>query len=89
MKIHGIWSSVYVLKSGRLKLSRVSRNGKELILDLIEPGDIFGETNLLDRAPEDTLGEALEDSNIYAFSGVKFKRFLLNGGRQTPLTKAS
>ncbi len=70
------WSSVYVLKSGRLKLSRVSRNGKELILDLIEPGDIFGETNILDRAPEDTLGEALEDSNIYAFSGVKFKQFL-------------
>ncbi len=69
-------SAVYVLKSGRLKLSRLLHDGKEFILDLIEPGDMFGETSILDETPEETLGEALEDSTVCTFSSVNFERCL-------------
>jgi len=55
---------VYLLKEGRVKISRVSEDGREVTLALLEPGEIFGELNILDDSPRDTLAEALDDSQI-------------------------
>lgn len=55
--------SVYLLRRGLVKISVVSRDGRELILRLARPGELFGETSL--GAPE--FGEharALEPSEI-------------------------
>lgn len=35
--------SLYILKEGKIKVSRLSENGKELTMDILRPGDIFGE----------------------------------------------
>ena len=37
---------VFLLRSGRAKISKSTPEGKEWILTLVEPGDIFGETAL-------------------------------------------
>src|SRR5688572_29080937 len=34
---------VYVLRQGRVKLSVLSECGKEIAIDIIQPGEIFGE----------------------------------------------
>jgi CRP/FNR family transcriptional regulator len=55
--------SVYLLRSGLVKTSVVWRDGRELILRVARPGDLFGETRLV--APQS--GEharALEASDI-------------------------
>lgn len=55
---------VYLLKSGRVKIARISEEGREVTLALLEPGEIFGELEILDDSPRDTLAEALDDSQL-------------------------
>ncbi len=38
--------SIYFLKKGRVKLSRMSPDGKEMILGLVHMGEVFGEAEL-------------------------------------------
>ncbi len=59
---------VYLLKEGRVKLSRISEEGREVTIALLEPGEIFGELEVLGDAPRDTLAEALDDSKICVVS---------------------
>jgi len=59
---------VYLLCTGRVKISRVSEQGRELTLYLLEDGAVFGETGLLAaNEPYDLMAETLEDSLIAAF----------------------
>lgn len=59
---------IYLLKEGRVKISRISEEGREVTIALLEPGEIFGELEVLDDAPRDTLAEALDDSKICVVS---------------------
>ena len=68
--------SLHQLKSGRIKLSRISVDGKEFILDLVAPGEIFGEMTLLEDEPRDTMAVALEDSQVLAISVAKIEALL-------------
>lgn len=54
---------VYVIKAGRVKLSRYSPDGREQILALLEPGDVFGELALV-GAPEPVSVAAFEDTLV-------------------------
>ncbi len=55
-------SSLFFLKEGRVKISRISPEGKEIILDVIGPGELFGELALVDRKSDrDELAVALDD----------------------------
>ncbi|TMI70740.1 MAG: Crp/Fnr family transcriptional regulator, partial [Bacillati bacterium ANGP1] len=54
---------VYLIKEGRVKISRYSAEGREQILDLLEPGDTFGELTLVQEA-EPVQAEAFEDTLI-------------------------
>ncbi|MDR2442729.1 MAG: Crp/Fnr family transcriptional regulator, partial [Deltaproteobacteria bacterium] len=40
--------SIYLIKSGQIKLSRVIENGAEIMLDILKPGDCLGEYLLND-----------------------------------------
>jgi CRP-like cAMP-binding protein len=43
---------IYFLKKGHVKISRISEDGKEIILDVIGPGEIFGELLDIDDGEE-------------------------------------
>ena len=58
---------VYVIKEGRVKISRYSPDGREQILALLGPGDIFGELALVGEA-EPVHAEAFEDALLCALS---------------------
>jgi CRP/FNR family cyclic AMP-dependent transcriptional regulator len=59
---------IYLLCTGRVKISRVSEQGRELTLYLLEDGALFGETGLLAaNEPYDLMAETLEDSLIAVF----------------------
>lgn len=55
--------TIYLIKEGRVKLSRYSAGGREQILALLERGDIFGERALV-GAREALHCEAFEDTLI-------------------------
>ncbi len=50
--------AVLALISGRVKLCHVTRDGRESILALIEPGEIFGELCLIDSGEREELAKA-------------------------------
>src|SRR5256886_10897416 len=68
---------VYLIKEGRVKLSRYSSDGREQILTLLEPGDVFGEFALVEKA-EPVHVEAIEDTLICALNRGDRKRTRLN-----------
>ncbi|VAV84498.1 Transcriptional regulator, Crp/Fnr family [hydrothermal vent metagenome] len=67
---------LYILKEGRIKISRLGADGKELTMDIIEPGDIFGELTLAGETQRETNAQALEDSFICTISRKNFEAFL-------------
>lgn len=56
---------LYLLCSGRVKISRLSDQGREVTLHLLEGPTLFGETGLVaDNARYDLMAETLDDSFV-------------------------
>ncbi len=66
--------SIYFLKSGRVRLYRVLKDGKEWTVDYLEPGDTFGE--LVDDHTHNTAAQAVEESYICVMERKDFERLL-------------
>ena len=43
--------SLHIVRTGRVKINRISPQGKEQILRFLEPGDFFGELSLFSEEP--------------------------------------
>lgn len=67
---------VYVLKQGRIKLSVLSESGKEFAIDIIQPGEIFGEFALLDESARSNMAQTLDDVKMLVFGKRDFTRLL-------------
>jgi CRP-like cAMP-binding protein len=68
--------AVYFLKSGRVKITRVSEDGKELTLAILEPGEVFGEIDVLQGMPRNELVEALEETVLCRVQRREFEMLL-------------
>lgn len=69
-------NTIYILKQGRVKISRTTKEGKRITLALLEPGEIFGELALSNEEERDTMAETVDDSLICAVSDEIFLNFL-------------
>jgi CRP/FNR family transcriptional regulator, cyclic AMP receptor protein len=69
---------VYVLKKGRVKLSVLSESGKEIAIDIIQPGEMFGEFALIDESSRSNMTQALDDVAILVFNKRDFVNLLKN-----------
>jgi CRP-like cAMP-binding protein len=67
---------VYLLKSGRVKISRITEDGREVTLALLRPGEIFGELEVLEETPRDTMAEALDDTELCIIQQEDFLKIL-------------
>jgi CRP-like cAMP-binding protein len=63
---------MYVIRDGRVKVTKLSGDGREKILELLESGDFFGEMSLLDRAPRSASVKTLADTRILALARNDF-----------------
>lgn len=59
---------LYILVAGRVKLSMLSPDGKEKVVDILQEGDIFGEMSLFDQDPHPLNAEVLEDARLVILS---------------------
>lgn len=57
-------SSMFLIQCGRVKVSRMSEDGREVILSILESGDFFGELSLLDGKARSANVTAIEDSEV-------------------------
>lgn len=56
--------AVAFVSSGRVKVYRLSRDGKQQTIAMLGPGDAFGEIGMVDREAQDLYIEALEQTTI-------------------------
>lgn len=69
---------LFIVREGRIKLVKHSDTGKDVILQIFVPGDMFGEVSLFDRKPYAASAQAMENSTVLKLSR---KDFLLFFGR--------
>ncbi|WP_447979960.1 Crp/Fnr family transcriptional regulator [Candidatus Nitrospira bockiana] len=69
-------TTVYLLKRGRVKIASTNASGKEVTFEILEPGEIFGELEVLEDSPRETQAEALDDVLICAIHREDFDRYL-------------
>lgn len=67
-----------VLLSGSLKISMVSVNGREIILNYCSPGDVVGEIAMLDRGPRTASVSASEPSEVLVIPAPAFEAAALS-----------
>lgn len=70
--------SVFVVCSGRVKLSVTSREGRTAILRIAGPGEILGISAAMSGAAHETSAEAVELCRVKAIRVSDFLRFLQN-----------
>ena len=82
-------NGVYMLCQGKVKLSTCSRDGKVIILEIAEPGDILGLSAAVNRADYETTAEVLNLCQVNYVKTSDLLRFLrtnpeacLNAARQ-------
>lgn len=69
--------TVYFLKQGRVKISRLSQDGKQVTLLLLESGSFFGEMSLLEpNSDHENIAEAIEDILLCHTPKRNFEEFL-------------
>ncbi len=54
-------NKIYFLKEGKVKISTMSEEGREMILSILGPGEVFGEMGLTGEEKRDHFAEATED----------------------------
>lgn len=69
----------FILKEGSIKLSKFSKNGKELIIRIMKPEDYFCCTPLLTGGKSLVNANATDDSTLITIPGDYFKKILFNG----------
>ncbi|HUX60146.1 MAG TPA: Crp/Fnr family transcriptional regulator [Ignavibacteriaceae bacterium] len=70
--------SIFFLKTGRVKIVKYSTVGKENILTLINPGEIFGEMAYLEEEQRTDYAVTLEPSLICAINKIDLAGFINN-----------
>lgn len=65
-----------VVMQGRVKVSLISPDGKEAILSILEPGDVFGEMALLDGEPRSASVATMENCSFLVLWRRDFLPFL-------------
>jgi CRP/FNR family transcriptional regulator, cyclic AMP receptor protein len=67
---------VFILCTGRAKLSTTSAEGKTLILRIAEPGEVLGLTSVIAGTPYEATAETLEPTQANFISQADFVRFI-------------
>jgi len=65
--------SVYFVQFGWVKIVLTDRNGNELIINQVGPGEIIGEMSLLDELPRSAGAVALSPVKLYRLGNVEFR----------------
>ena len=74
-----ISTSLYIIHSGKVKLSKLTIQGKEQIVHLLTTGDFFGESNLFhDDMVMNLSCHALEDTKICVLNKQDFDHIMLS-----------
>jgi CRP-like cAMP-binding protein len=67
---------MYLIQEGQVKVTKMSEDGRQKILEILSPGDFFGEMALLDREPRSASIKTTHPCVLLALSRQDFLRLL-------------
>ncbi|HVC61332.1 MAG TPA: Crp/Fnr family transcriptional regulator [Acetobacteraceae bacterium] len=76
-------TSMMAVLSGRVRISAVNAEGREITLNVINPGQVFGEIALLDGQPRSADASAIEDTLLLVVERRHFMPFLASNQNLT------
>lgn len=68
--------NIYILKKGAVKITKLTPQGKEMILDIFKGGSIFGEMTYAEPQERDESAEVIEDGLICTMKKENFDKLL-------------
>lgn len=68
--------SIYFLKRGRMKITALSEDGREVLHEIVGPGEIFGDMSTILGIPRTTSAQALETSVVCEIYRKDFETLL-------------
>ena len=68
--------TVYLLKKGRVKTLITDQHGKELTIEILQPGEIFGDIDLSEQSVRTMRAEAREDAVLCVLPREDFEQYL-------------
>lgn len=69
--------TIYILKKGQVKISRISPEGKEIILAILGPGEIFGELTITEQSQKrEEIAEVKEDAILCMVNTADIKEMM-------------
>lgn len=69
-------NTVYLVKTGKLKLVRSREDGREVILDIVGPGEVLGEAALFQEEEQFFSAMALEETSVCCFGRAQFHQLV-------------
>lgn len=76
-----IANSFYLVKEGKVKITRKSDDGKEIILAILRPGEVFGELSIAGCEKREDAAVTTEDSLVCLFNVCDFRCLMDNNPR--------
>jgi len=73
--------TLFILKQGRVRIFRLSPDGRALTTSIVSPGTIFGEMVVVGQLMHDNFAEAMEDTVVCVMGRDDVKRMLLGDPR--------
>ncbi|HMU42866.1 MAG TPA: Crp/Fnr family transcriptional regulator [Ignavibacteriaceae bacterium] len=73
-----VGTALFVIVKGKVKISRSSKDGKEVILTIMNESDFFGEMAILDGFSRSATVTALEESKLFIIQRNDFLALLKN-----------
>jgi CRP/FNR family transcriptional regulator, cyclic AMP receptor protein len=73
---HDMGGVCYVVRSGRVELSVLDETGQKLVVDVVEPGELFGELSLFDGGNRSAGAVALTEVDALVLERDEFLAFL-------------
>lgn len=70
-------NSVYFLKEGRINITRFTRTGEEILMAILEKGEIFGESSIVNGSKRKEAAIVEEDATYCVMEEDKFKELLV------------
>ena len=74
-------TALFILKTGRVRIFRVTEDGKALTMAILEPGAVFGEMMLVGQRMYDNYAEAIEETQICHLRVADVERHMLSDPR--------
>ncbi len=65
--------AVYLIESGMVKLARLTDDAREVILEFLGPGELFGACDFLDRPTTEEFAQALEPTTLHVIRRADYE----------------